>query len=78
MPARQPRADNAALKTDPPPELPPELARAHETLAEAALAVASFRWRLRSSGYPFREPPGIDGLIARIDAILYPEELRRP
>jgi hypothetical protein len=77
MPARQPRADNAALRTTQAPELPPELARAHEALAEAALVVASFRWRLRAAGYPFREPPGIDGLIARIDAILYPDEARR-
>jgi hypothetical protein len=77
MPARQPRADNVALKTDPAPELPPELARAHEVLAEAALVVASFRWRLRASGYPFREPPAVDGLIARIDAILHPDELKR-
>lgn len=78
MPARQPRAENVALKTDPAPELPPELGRAHEALAEAALVVASFRWRLRSAGFPFREPPNVDGLIARIDAILHPDELKRP
>lgn len=77
MPARQPRAHNVALQTTAPVEVPPELGRAHETLAEAALVVASFRWRLRSAGYPFREPPGIDGLIARIDAILHPEEIKR-
>lgn len=77
MPARQPRATNVALRADTTPSLPPELARAHETLAEAALVVASFRWRLRSAGYPFREPPAVDGLIARIDSILYPDEARR-
>jgi hypothetical protein len=77
MPARQPRAHNVALRPDPAPTLPPELARAHEALAEAALVVASFRWRLRSAGYPFREPPAVDGLIARIDSILYPEEAKR-
>jgi hypothetical protein len=77
MPARQPRADNVALRTEPVLELPPELGRAHEALAEAALVVASFRWRLRAAAYPFREPPGVDGLIARIDAILHPEEIKR-
>ena len=77
MAARQPRATNVALQTESPQAIPPELGRAHEALAEAALVVASFRWSLRAEGYPFREPPGVDGLIARIDAILHPEEAKR-
>lgn len=55
--------------TSPAPASREEL---EQTLAEAALVIASFRWRLRESGYPFREPPAVDKTISRIDACLMP------
>ncbi len=50
-----------------------DLVEARAALASAAVIISSYRWKLRDAGYPFREPPGIDTLIARIDAILFPE-----
>ena len=78
MAARAPRATSRALQTTPEPqEVPPEVAQARTALARAAITIASFRWKLRAAGYPFREPPGVDVALASIDAVLYPEEARR-
>lgn len=79
MAARAPRATSRALQTAPEPlnEVPPEVAQARTALARAAITIASFRWKLRAAGYPFREPPGVDVALASIDAVLYPEEARR-
>jgi hypothetical protein len=62
------------------PADPPHSTPAHETiaslraaLAEAGLAIASFRWRLREAGYPFAEPPNLNATITQIDAALFPE-----
>ena len=46
---------------------------ARAALAHASVIIASYRWKLRDAGYPFREPPEVDALIARIDRILFPE-----
>lgn len=79
MAARPPRASSRALQTPPPhpADTPPEVAQARTALARAAITIASFRWKLRAAGYPFREPPGVDVALASIDAVLYPEEARR-
>lgn len=64
------------MTSNPPPSDPtPETLRL--ALAEAALVIASFRWRLRAAGYPFREPSNVDATIARIDALVHPEEMQR-
>ena len=60
----------------PDPELqidPADLAEARALLAAASITISSFRWKLRDAGYPFREPPDIDRLIARIDRLMFPE-----
>lgn len=80
MAARAPRASSRALQTTPEPSpdtIPPEVAKARTALARAAITIASFRWKLRAAGYPFREPPGVDMALDSIDAVLYPEERRR-
>jgi hypothetical protein len=46
---------------------------ARAALAHASVIISSFRWKLRDAGYPFREPPEVDALLARIDRILFPE-----
>ena len=46
---------------------------ARAALAQASITISSFRWKLRDAGFPFREPPDVDALIARIDKILFPE-----
>ena len=46
---------------------------ARATLAHASVIISSFRWKLRDAAYPFREPPEVDALLARIDRILFPE-----
>jgi hypothetical protein len=46
------------------------------TLMSAALIVGCFRRRLRDAGYVFREPPGVDALIADIDLICCPDEAK--
>lgn len=46
---------------------------ARAALAHASVLLSSFRWKLRDAGYPFREPPEVDALVARIDRILFPE-----
>lgn len=46
---------------------------ARAALAHASVLLSSFRWKLRDAGYPFREPPEVDALLARIDRILFPE-----
>jgi len=55
------------------PEVPAEWRNA---LAEAALTISAFRWRLSSAGYPFREPPAVDKLISTIDGLLFPDPPR--
>lgn len=78
MAARVPRASSRALQPTPEPDtIPPEVAQARTALARAAITIASFRWKLRAAGYPFREPPGVDTALASIDAVLYPDEARR-
>ncbi len=52
---------------------PADLAEARALLAAASITISSFRWKLRDAGYPFREPPDIDRLIARIDRLMFPE-----
>ena len=54
------------------PTSPPPREELEATLAEAALVIASFRWRLREAGYPFREPSAVDATITRIDNCLLP------
>jgi hypothetical protein len=56
------------------PAIDRTLADMRETLALASLVISSFRWRLRSAGFPFREPVDVDRTLARIDALVYPEE----
>ena len=53
------------------PEFNPDEARA--ALAHASVIISSFRWKCRDAGYPFREPPDVEQLLARIDRILFPE-----
>lgn len=53
------------------PEINPDEARA--ALAHASVIISSFRWKVRDAGYPFREPPEVDAILARIDRILFPE-----
>ena len=77
MPARQPRAENRALKPIASEPLTPEEREVRNVLAAAGIAIGAWRWRLAAAGYPFREPPGLDHLIGRIDAVLYPEESKR-
>lgn len=77
MSARAPRASSRALQTPPHVEASPEVEQARIALARAAMTIASFRWKLRAAGYPFREPPGVDRALDSIDAVLYPEERRK-
>lgn len=78
MAARAPRASSRALQTNPDTaDIPPEVAQTRTALARAAMTIASFRWKLRAAGYPFREPPGVDMALDSIDAVLYPEERRK-
>jgi len=45
-----------------------------ELLMESALCIASFRWKLRAAGYPFKEPPNVQRIIAEIDNLVFPLE----
>lgn len=56
-----------------PTSIAPEVA---EVLHAAALTIATFRRRLRESGFPFREPDETVRTISRIDALCFPEEKR--
>lgn len=55
----------------PAPEFNADEARA--VLAHASVIISSYRWKTRDAGYPFREPPEVDSLLARIDRLLFPE-----
>jgi len=55
----------------PAPEFNADEARA--ALAHASVIISSYRWKVRDAGYPFREPPDVDALLARIDRILFPD-----
>lgn len=57
--------------TTPKPAPAPEDARA--LLMECGLLLASFRWKLRSAGYPFAEPPGLARMITRLDNHCFPD-----
>ena len=46
---------------------------ARAALAHASVIISSYRWKTRDAGYPFREPPEVDSLLARIDRILFPD-----
>lgn len=60
------------MPTDSPaPEFNADEARA--ALAHASVIISSYRWKCRDAGYPFREPPEVDSLLARIDRLLFPE-----
>ena len=41
-----------------------------DALMRAALIISSFRRRLSQTGYPFREPPETEKIIADIDALV--------
>lgn len=63
------------MSSDSPPTAA-DLGRLQMALAEAGLVIAAFRWRLRAAGYPFREPPNVSETIARIDALVHPDECK--
>lgn len=60
------------MQTDPAaPAFDSDEARA--ALAHASVIISSYRWKVRDAGYPFREPPEVDSVLARIDRLLFPE-----
>lgn len=59
------------------PDNPDDPTVLRAALAQAGLTIAAFRWRLRAAGFPFREPIDTERTIARIDALVYPEETAR-
>lgn len=63
------------MTTEPATE--PTPAELRDALATASLVISSFRWRLRDAGFPFREPPNVDRTLARIDALVYPDEIKK-
>lgn len=77
MPARQPRAENRALEPTPIAQASDEVRELRELLMTSVVLLGAFRRRLRDAGYPFREPPAVEALIARADRALYPEEAKR-
>lgn len=56
----------------------PDTDPARQLLLECSLLLSSFRWLNKRAGYAFREPPGIDAMLARIDALCFPDERGRP
>lgn len=60
------------MKTE-PAALSFDLDEARAALAHASVIISSYRWKCRDAGYPFREPPEVDALLARIDRLLFPE-----
>lgn len=63
------------VSVKPMPDYMPRVAEPHRTLMlEAAQLITQFRRKLNEAGYPFREPPLCDRILAGIDAACFVDE----
>lgn len=56
-----------------PPKAPPLDPGILDVLVDASRMIAEFRRRLRDAGYPFREPIGVDAMIADLNTLCFPD-----